>query len=336
MVLLIFYLMLALGVSFVCSLCEAAILSIPRSHGQVMADQGRAIGRRLLHLKEHIDRPLSAILTLNTIANVFGSAGVGAQAQIIWGQKWLAVASAVLTFLILILSEIIPKTVGAVYGRRLATPVVYTIEGMIYLTYPVVSLLNGVARVIRGRGGGSGLSRESIAVIAELARTEGALIGTESEIIKNVLRLGRVKVKDVMTPRTVVFMIQKESTASQVASEENFRRFSRIPVYGESPDDVLGIVLKAEIYDAIQRGQGDRKVATLLRRIHAVPETAPVLRVLEEFGRLRHHVFLAVDEFGGTAGIVTLEDCVESVIGVEIVDETDPVADMRDLAAPQR
>jgi len=335
MLLLIVYLFLAVGVSFICSMCEAAILSIPRSYAQVLIDQGKKVGHLLKKQKEDIDRPLSAILTLNTLANVIGAGGVGAQATAIWGVP-VGAASLVLALIILLISEIIPKTIGAVHGRRLVVPIVYAVEGMIWLTWLLVWALNAVSRRLRGKQRSSGLSREGIAVIAELARTEGALIGTESEIIKNVLRLGYVKVKDVMTPRTVVFMVQKEMTAAEVASEENFRRFSRIPVYGESPDDMVGIVLKSEIYEAIQRGNPDRRVSTLLRRIHAVPETSPVLRVLEEFGRLRHHIFLAVDEFGGTAGIVTLEDCLESVIGVEIVDETDQVADMRRLAAEKR
>lgn len=336
MILLLVYLFTALGVSFVCSLCEAAILSIPRSYAQVLIGRGRRVGELLRKHKEDIDRPLSAILTLNTVANVFGSAGVGAQAQVIWGDRLVTVASAVLTLLILVISEILPKTIGAVHGRALVVPVVLTVEGMIRITLPLVWLLNRLSRLVRGKRNESGLSRESIAVIAELARTEGALVGTESEIIRNVLRMGQLRVKDVMTPRTVVFMVQKDLAVSEVAGEENFRRFSRIVVYGESPDDVSGHVLKSDVYEALQRGHGDRKVSTLIRRIHAVPETSALIRVLEEFARLRHHIFLVVDEFGGTAGVVTLEDCLESLIGVEIVDETDQVADMRRLATDRK
>lgn len=335
MALLVLYLFLAIGVSFICSMCEAAILSIPRSYAQVLIDRGRRAGILLKKFKEDIDKPLSAVLTLNTLANVIGAGGVGVQATKIWGIS-AGAASLVLALVILLISEIIPKTVGAVHGRKIIVPIVYIVLVMIWISFPLVWALNFVSRKLRGKQQGSGLSREGIAVIAELARTEGALVGTESQIIKNVVGLVEVKVRDVMTPRTVVFMAQKEQTALELSQEENFRRFSRIPVFGQSPDDMVGVVLKAEIYEAIGKGQGDRQLSTFLRRFHAVPETSPVLRVLEEFGRLRHHIFLVVDEFGGTAGVVTLEDCLEAVIGVEIVDETDQVADMRRLAAQKR
>jgi CBS domain containing-hemolysin-like protein len=248
----------------------------------------------------------------------------------------VTIVSVALALLILVISEIIPKTIGAVHGRKLIVPIVFIVDAMIKITLPLVWVLNRISRVLRGKSQGSGLSRESIAVIAELARTEGALIGTESELIRNVLRLGQVRVRDVMTPRTVVFMVHKDAALSEVASDEKFKRFTRIPIYDESQDDIVGVALKGEIYEAMHNGQGDRKVATLARRIHAVPETSPVLRILEEFGRVRHHLFLVVDEFGGTAGIITLEDCIESVIGREIVDETDSIADMRRLASTKK
>ncbi len=334
MLLLFFYLALALGVSFICSLCEASLLSVSTTHATIMKREGKRAGKLLLTMKEHIDRPLAAILTLNTASHTIGAAGVGAESLKVFASVPVAVTSALLTLAILIFSEIIPKTIGAVYCRPLATPVTYMVQAMIWGTYPIIRGLDAMSRLIKRGAGGEGYTREQIAVVAELGRAEGALRGVESRIIQNLLRLNQIQVEDVMTPRTVVFMLQKDTTVDDVLEEEQFGQFSRIPIYDDSPDDMIGVVIKSDIYEASRNGNGDTPVSALVRPMHAVPETAPLLRVLEEFGRLGHHIFLVVDEYGGTSGIVTLEDVFESVIGSEIVDETDLVADLRRLASP--
>ena len=336
MTLLIFYFVLALGVSFVCSLAEATLLSTPRAYAATLAQKGRAAGVRVQRMQAHIDRPLGAILTLNTVAHTIGAAGVGAQAQVVWGKEWLTLVSAVLTLAVLIFSEIIPKTLGAVHWERLLGPVSLMIQGMVYLTFPLLIALDAIGKMLRGGHKGSGLSRDQIALIAEIGRTEGALNAHESEIILSLLRLSEVKVEDVMTPRTVVFMVPETTTAEEVSHDPKFAQFSRIPVFGKSPDDVVGIVLKQEVYEALRNDKGGLPLTELVRKLHAVPETAPVLTVLEEFGRLGHHMFLVVDEYGGTSGVVTLEDVLESVIGKEIVDETDRIADLRRAAGRKR
>jgi len=334
MTLLLFYLFLALGVSFICSLCEASLLSVSTTHATIMSKQGKRAGRMLVQMKEHIDRPLAAILTLNTASHTIGAAGVGAESLRVFANVPVAITSALLTLAILVLSEIIPKTIGAVYCRPLAGPVTYMVQAMIWGTYPIILALDAMSRLIKRGAGGEGYTREQIAVVAELGRAEGALRGVESRIIQNLLRLNQIQVEDVMTPRTVTFMLQEETTIDEVLKQEQFKQFSRIPIYDESPDDMIGVVIKSEIYEASRNGKGDMRLSELARPLHAVPETAPLLRVLEEFGRLGHHIFLVVDEYGGTAGIVTLEDVFESVIGSEIVDETDLVADLRRLASP--
>ena len=330
-VLLVLYLLLALGVSFLCSLTESGLLSLSHARVAVLAKAGRSSGRILERMKENIERPLAAILTLNTVAHTIGAAGVGAEAYVIFGSEWVAVTSVVLTVLILVFSEIIPKTLGVVYAGQLAPFTAYTITGMIYLSYPLVVVFQALSRML-GRGHEQKLTREEFALIAELGQTEGALHEKEYRIIRNLLRLRKVRVCDVMTPRTVVFMLQKDQTVRQVLDQHRPLRFSRVPIYGEGPDDIAGLVLRHALSSALQDGRGTCALAELAGPVHAVPESAHLDLVLDEFMRRREHLFLAVDEHGGTAGIVTLEDAIETLLGTEIVDETDPVVDMRELA----
>jgi len=308
-VLLVLYLLLALGVSFFCSLTESGLLSLSRSRVATMVKDGRPTGRMLERMKDNIERPLAAILTLNTIAHTIGAAGVGAQAYVVFGSEWLALTSGVLTVLILVFSEIIPKTLGVVYAGRLAPFTAYAITGMIYMSYPLVIVFQALSRRL-GRGGEQKLTREDFAVIAELGQTEGALHEREYRVIQNVLRLRKVRVGEVMTPRTVVFMLQKELTVQQAH----------------------GVVLRHALSETLRKGNGDWAVGRIATPIHAVPETAPLDQVLDEFIRRKSQLFLAVDEHGGTAGIITLEDAIETLLGAEIMDETDQVADMRKLA----
>ena len=338
--LLIFYLLLALGVSFFCSLAEAVILSIPRSKVALLLKQGSAAGRILDRMKKNIDRPLAAILTLNTIAHTIGAAGVGGQALTLArqrgldGEHWVAIASAILTLLILVLSEIIPKTLGAAYAGRLAPFTAFMVQGMIIISWPLVIMLQAISRLLSAHKQ-SRLTREEVALVAEIGSTEGAIREEEYRVIRNLLQLNQVRVNQIMTPRNVAFMLSRDLTAREAVAKSGPLRFARIPIQGSGPDDLVGLVLRHEVYEAEQDDhgdQGDRTLGTLAHEIHAVPETATVRRVLNEFIVRREHLFQVVDEYGGTAGIVTLEDAIETLLGVEIVDETDTVADMRQLA----
>lgn len=335
MTLLLLYLALAVGVSFLCSLCEAALLTLTVSDAEVLAKSGSRAGAMLRAMKTHIDRPLAAILTLNTIANTFGAAGVGAQAAHVFGSGWVGLTSAALTLTILVCSEIIPKTIGANYARPLAAPTAWLVTLMIWGTWPIVILLNLISRAFKRSASEDPLTREQIEVIAEMARTGGALHSAESKLLTNMLRLQQIRVEDVMTPRTVVFMLPGTLTARGALDEHAPIRFSRIPVTGENPDDVLGIVLRNDIHAAVLRGNPESRLDAMLRPIRAVPERATLLHVMEQFAETGHHLFLVVDEYGGTAGVISLEDVLESILGAEIVDETDPVPDMRQLAAQE-
>lgn len=335
MTLLFVYLTLALVVSFLCSLCEAVFLTLTSSDVEIVAKRNERAGAMLRRMKAKIDSPLAAILTLNTISHTVGAAGVGAESLKVFGDAWVGVTSGVLTLLILVASEIIPKTIGATYARPLAVITGYTILGMIWLTYPLVIALNATSRLLQGSGHTHVLTREQIEIMAEMARSGGALDHSESRLLTNMLALRTKQAHEIMTPRTVVFMLDADDTATQVLAEHRHLRFSRIPVIDDGIDDVKGIVLRNDIVQAALDRRGSATMRSMLRPIRAVPETAPLLKIMEEFAQTGQHVFLVVDEYGGTAGVISLEDVIETILGAEIVDETDPVADMRQLAFPE-
>ena len=300
---------------------------------EVMIAHGRhRTGERVRALKQSIDRPLAAILTLNTIAHTVGAAGVGAQSIAVFGEAWIGVTSAVLTLLVLVLSEIVPKTLGATHAKSMATMTSLTIQAMIVLTLPVVFLLDLLSKLMKGSSHHTGPSRKQIAVMAEMARRGGVLDAAESTVVENMLALKDITVSEVMTPRTVVHMLDVAKCATDVINPSEPLPFSRLPAFGSGPDDVRGIVLRSELLGAIAAGRGSATIESFLRPVHTIPAATSLFHAMERFRETGDHMFLVVDEFGGTAGVLTLEDLLESILGTEIVDETDPVADMRTLA----
>jgi CBS domain containing-hemolysin-like protein len=283
-------------------------------------------------MKDNIDRPLAAILTLNTIAHTVGAAGVGAQSAHVFGDRWVAVTSAVLTLLILFLSEIIPKTLGAVYARYLATFTAYTVKLMIVTLYPLVVLSEWLAQLVAGRTRQRSVERDEISSMADLGFGEGVLNAHESRVIKNLLQLRNVNVSDIMTPRAVVVMFPQTMTVGEVFNSEHSLRFARIPVYRENPDDLTGVVHRYDILQAHREGRDGNPLEDLAQPIHTVPEHGSVASCFDAFVHQQQQLFQVVDEYGGTAGIITLEDAMETLLGVEIVDETDSVEDMRKWA----
>lgn len=325
------YLMVALGVSFLCSLLEASLLSVPRSHVAVMVERGSKAGLRLQKMKDDVDRPLAAILTLNTFAHTLGAAGVGAQATLIWGEAWVGLVSFVVTLLILIFSEIIPKTLGAVHAKALAGFTSWSVHLMIVTLLPLVAGCNAISRMLSKRDNAAPMiSREEVRSLAKLAHEGGAIDRGEARILRNLIALRTATVEQVMSPRTVVYALPASMTVEQATAEPP--AFARFPVIGESLDDVKGVLHRHDIYTARSEGRSQSTLAELARPIEPVPEQARLSRVLEAFLERREHLFLVVDEYGGTAGIVTLEDILETLLGVEIVDETDTVEDMQALA----
>jgi len=332
MALLFFYLFLALGVSFLCSLVESGILSLTQSQVAAMVKENRAGCKILENMKVNIERPLAAILTLNTIAHTVGAAGVGAQSLKLWQDQSVAITSAILTILILVFSEIIPKTAGAVYAKKLAPLTAYCIKGMIILTYPLVVVFQSLSRRISGSVDQQQMTRQEFALLAELGLAQGALQDKEYRIIRNLLRLRKLQAQEIMTPRTVVKMFDQKTTVQEVIDQHTPLRFSRLPIYHEGLDDITGMVLRPDIYKTFSEGHQQRLLEELVKPLHMIPETTRVDQVLSEFVQRGEHIFLVVDEYGGTAGIITLEDAIETLLGEEIVDETDMVADMRQLA----
>ncbi len=332
MTLLLVYLFIALGVSLLCSLLEAALLSVPRGYVAMMVERGERAGLLLQRMKNDVDRPLAAILTLNTFAHTLGAAGVGAQATLLWGEAWIGLVSVVVTLLVLVFSEIIPKTIGAVHAKALAGFTARTVQGMIILMWPLVVGCNWVSKLFsRTPERMPTVSREEIGSVATLAMEGGAIDESEAAIVRNLIALRDVSVHEVMTPRTVVFALSAAQTV-RTTTESDPPRFARVPVVGDSLDDVKGLVHRHDVLRARSEGRLDETLGELARPIHIVPESAALSGILSEFLRRHEHLFLVVDEYGGTAGIVTLEDVLETLLGAEIVDETDPAPDMRKLA----
>ena len=329
---LFFYFFLALGVSFLCSLLESIILSITHSHVAVLAKTGSQTGRLLENMKENINKPLAAILTVNTVANVVGAAGVGAQAMKLFGSEWVAILSGLLTLCILIFSEIIPKTLGTVYWRPLAGPAVYMIRGLIYLTYPFVFLSNYFSKIFTSANHQQKVSRQEVVAMAEMGEDEGSIREKESDIIENLFNLNDVVAEDVMTPRSVIFALQKDSTVGDVVGEHTPIAFSRIPIFDKDMDDILGFVHRYDLVNKQAEDQFHIKMKDILEPIHTVKQEDSIASILDEFVRRRQQIFMVIDEFGTTTGLITLEDAIETLLGVEIVDEHDSVVDMRKLA----
>lgn len=332
---LIIYFLLAIFVSFLCSLLEAVILSLTHAHIQVLIKQGHRSGRLLRSLKENIDRPLAAILTLNTIAHTVGAAGVGAQALHLYGSKWVALFSAILIFCILVFSEIIPKTLGAVHWKRLAPSAAYLVKGLIYLTYPLVIAFERLSRLLASRRDQVKVTREEVIAAADMSKAEGELADRERRVINNLLGLKNIYANDVLTPRSVLCALPNNQTVGQVMKEHTPIRFSRIPVYGKDLDDITGLVNRFKLNRSFSQGLTEQRLADLAVPIHVVPESKSMAEILDEFIQRREQLFLVVDEYGGTEGIITLEDAIETLLGVEIMDELDSVEDMRKYALEQ-
>jgi len=334
MTLLIVYTVFAVVISFFCSLMESVILSVSPAYIAVATKNHRRYGRILASLKENIDQPLAAILTLNTIANTVGATGVGAQVLAVYGDGYVALASGVLTFTILIFSEIIPKTLGAIHWKVFAPLCAYLIQSLIYFTYPFVMLSNGISFLLSKKKARK-ISREEIIVSAEISAKEGSIRQKEGRVIRNLLMLDNVKVSEIMTPRSVMYAFNMNESVSHVMETNKIIRFSRIPVYSTNLDSVEGMVHRYKIMEASNKDLDDLPLEKLMTPIHSVPENISVSAALDQFIKRREHIFLVVNNYGNTQGLVSLEDAVETLLGVEIVDEFDNVEDMREYALEQ-
>ncbi len=330
--LLIIYLLIALLISFLCSIMEAVLLSTPASYLYVKMEQGSRTATKMISMKSKIDRPLSAILSLNTIAHTVGAAGVGAQAVKVFGEVYFGVISAVLTLMILIFSEIIPKTIGARFWRQLVLFVGQAIQVTIVFTYPLVILSALFTKLLSKKGAETTTSREELSVLARIGREEGVFGEKENKIIQNILRLRTLKVREIMTPRVVVSAADENMLLKEFPKVSAFLHFSRIPVYHEILDNITGYVFRQTVFEKLSEKGATLKLKDIKRDILITYQSRPIFSVWEELLERKEHIAVVVDDFGGLQGIVTMEDIIETLLGFEILDETDAVTDMQEYA----
>ncbi|MFO7656050.1 MAG: hemolysin family protein [Bacteroidales bacterium] len=332
MIALITYLFLALFISFLCSIMESVLLSTPHSFLIVKLDKGHNWATSFIDLKINIDKPLSAILSLNTIAHTIGAAGVGAQAVKVFGEAYFGVVSAILTILILVLTEIIPKTIGAIYWRNLTKISYYTIKVMIIVTYPLVLMSAIISRMISNNAEEQTTSREEIAAMASIGADEGIFSDKENKIIQNILRLKNVKVTEIMTPRVVVAVADENLSLQEFLENKDYLKFSRIPIYSGNDENITGYVFRQKVFENLAEDKHNLKLKEIKREIVVVPDNMVLFSLWEKLLEKKEHIALIVDEYGGLDGIVTMEDIIETLLGLEIVDEKDTITDMQKFA----
>lgn len=332
MTLLLIYLFVALFTSFLCSVMEAVLLSTPVSYLKSKVESGDKSSESMLKLKEDVDKPLSAILSLNTVAHTIGAAGVGAEAIIVFGEASFGIVSAVLTILILVITEIIPKTLGANYSKELVSISSKIIKGMIFITYPLVWASSILTKLLSRSKVGLTTSREEISALASIGTQEGIFADKENKIIQNLIKLKSLKIKEVMTPRIVVVTANEEMTLEEFLKNKEFLHFSRIPVFRENRDNITGYIFRELVFEKLAEEQTNLKLKDLKRDIIYFPENMTLFDAWEEMLHKKEHISIIIDEYGGMDGITTLEDIIESLLGFEIVDEKDRVEDMQQYA----
>jgi len=330
--LLILYFVAAVVISFICSVLESVLLSVNMPYISVLEKEKPSVGKLLKSHKVHINKSIASILILNTVANTLGAAAVGAQAETIYGHGAVFYVSIVLTFAILFFSEIIPKTIGAVYWKSLAPVAAYVIQFFIFITYPIILLTLFVTNKIKKNDDGMSLTKEELIESTLMSEDEGVLDEKESDVIENILLLDKIKIHEILTPRTVVFGLDGNRSIKDIIEHEPaIFKFSRVPVFDGNIEQITGMIMTKKIF---KQALIDDSVPlkTIQKDIFKINENIPVSMALDLFIKKKEHMFLVLDSYDQTEGIVTLEDCVETILGVEIVDESDSDADMREVA----
>lgn len=312
---------------------EAVLYSVPQSQVEVMARSGKRSGATLKNLKKNIQQPITAILTLNTVANTMGAAVAGASAAAVFGEENLIWFSVFFTLAILLFSEILPKTAGVAYAKILAPWIAMPLAGLIRIMHPLVKLCQIVTLLIPKQEKEVMVTIEEIQAVAVLGRKSGEIEPQQERVIANILKLQDKIVRQVMTPRTVVFSLSEHLTiAEALQMKDQWSRHSRVPVYDENQDDVVGIVLSRNVLLSLYEGNEDQRLSELMQPVHFVPEAAPLNKILMEFFEQRIHLFVVVDEYGSVTGVISLEDIIEEIVGREIIDESDKAGNLREYA----
>ncbi|TLP37551.1 CNNM domain-containing protein [Arcobacter arenosus] len=330
---LIFLFILVIGTSFLCSVLESVILSTNFSYISVVENENPKTGKLLKELKTNIDQSIASILILNTIANTLGATAIGVQAQNVFeGDATLVmIVSIVLTFAILFVAEIIPKTIGAVYWKQLAPISASFIKAFVFLTYPIILITQFVTKKIKGKENSDSLSREELIHTTLLSEEEGVIGDLESDIIENTLTLNEIKIKDILTPRSVMYAVEKDTIIKDILEDKRTYKFSRVPVYEGTIDNIIGVILTKKLFKQAIKNETS-KIEAIMKPVFALNENIPVGKALNKFIEKREHMFVVLDNYDQTEGIITLEDCIETLLGLEIMDESDTTADMRRLA----
>jgi len=324
-------------VSALCSLFEAVLYAVPISHIESLAQAGRTSGRILQRLRLHgVDRPISAILSLNTIANTGGAFIAGAAFIRVFGEQWSVWFMVFITLAVLIFSEIIPKTVGVLHNRSLAPIVARPLQLLVWTLTPLVQICRLTTRLVSRGHTEQGISEQELIAMARLGQRTGAIEADEAHVIQNILSLKSKTVRDVMTPRTVIFSLSGALTVAKAQRRDDIWAYSRVPIYERDAEDIVGVVLRRDLFSALAEDRGHVVLSELMRPVYFVLETFSLERILKMFLERREHLFVAVDEYGGLAGVITLEDVLEEVLGQQIVDEVDAVQDMQELARQRR
>jgi CBS domain containing-hemolysin-like protein len=327
---------LAILISALCSVLEAVLYSLPMSRIEMMAETRPATTAVLKELKDNIDQPITAILTLNTIAHTMGASVAGAAAASVLGESNLIWFSVFFTLAILLLSEILPKTVGVEFSSPLAPYIARPLQVMVFVLKPIILICQAMTRLIP-KSSGAQVSAEELTTIARLSRKSGEIERDQEKVITNIIDLRNKTVRQVMTPRTVTFTLSREMTVDQAALlTDQWRIHSRVPVYGRDSNDVVGIVLSYEVMQAAAEGKRDCRLEEIMHPVHFVPEIALLNKVMLEFFEKNQHLFVVVDEYGSVTGVISLEDILEEIIGREIVDELDKTQNMWALARAAR
>lgn len=349
--LLLFYAFISIFFSFLCSILEAVLLSVTPTFINVNKKDGKHWAEALENLKKDVDKPLIAILTLNTVAHTVGAILVGVQAKAAYAESYgqsqhdifglpftedlmVGVVSTLMTILILVASEIIPKTLGATYWKKLANPSTRILNGMVWLlrVTGLMWMLQLFTRLIGKGHAHSVLSREEFTAMADVAHEEGVFEESESKVIKNLLKFDEIRVKDIMTPRAVMKIAPEDQTIAEFFEENPRLRFSRIPVYQDQEDQITGFVLKDNVLEEMINDNGDSPLSEIRRDLLVTRRDTPIPQLFDTLISKREHVALVVDEYGSVSGLVTMEDVIETLLGLEIMDESDNVADLQAVA----
>ena len=331
MTLLIIYLLLTMGISFLCSLLESVLMSTPISFISMKEEEGDRNATLFMKFKQDPDRPLTAILSLNTIANTLGAAAVGHQATQLSGDHVFGIVSAAMTILILVFSEIVPKSIGTSHWKNLLW-LSHVMQLLVYLLFPVVWVVDKLHDTISHEDPDTGISREEVSAMANIGEEEGVLDGSENKVIQNIIKLDDIKAYDVMTPRVVAAIASEQMTLRNFYKQEDLSHNSRIPVYADSPEYITGYILRYDALENLAEDKFDLRLKSIKRKIAAFHEETSVSDIWESLLKTKDQIACIIDDYGCFQGIITLEDIMETILGMEIIDENDTITDMQQYA----